>query len=77
MPQPGLWVLLDAPAEVLQARKQEVSFSETMRQRQEYMTFIRKQRKHVIVDVTQPLDKVIADVEYAISGALSQGGNRG
>jgi thymidylate kinase len=77
MPQPGLWVLLDAPAEVLRARKQEVSFSETMRQRQEYMTFVRKQRKHVIVDASKPLDKVITDVEHVISRALSQGGNRG
>jgi thymidylate kinase len=77
MPQPGLWVLLDAPAEVLQARKQEVSFNETVRQRQEYMTFVRTQRKHVIMDASQPLDKVIADAECAINRALNQGGNRG
>ena len=71
MPQPGLWVLLDAPAEVLQARKQEVSFNETVRQRQEYMNFVCKQRKHVIVDASKPLDKVITYVEHAISSALS------
>ena len=62
MPRPGLWVLLDAPAESLQARKQEVPAEETARQRQAYLSLVRKQRKYVIVDASQPLGKVIADV---------------
>jgi thymidylate kinase len=66
MPQPKLWVLLDAPAEVLQARKWEVSPEETERQRSAYLAFVREQRNAVIVDGSQPLDKVIADAEYAI-----------
>jgi len=36
MPEPGLWALLDAPADVLQARKQEVARKESERQRQAY-----------------------------------------
>lgn len=68
MPQPQLWVLLDAPAEVLQARKQEVSPAESARQRQAYLAFIRKQRQYAIVDASQSLDRVIADVEQAITG---------
>jgi thymidylate kinase len=66
MPQPELWILLDAPAEVLQARKQEVTFAETVRQRQAYSDFVRKQPKYVIVDASQSLDRVIADAQKAI-----------
>jgi thymidylate kinase len=78
MPRPNLWVLLDAPAEVLQARKQEVSPEETARQRQAYLVFVRKQRKHVIVDASQSLDRVIADVEDAITGVMTEDeGKRG
>ena len=77
IPMPGLWVLLDAPAQVLQARKQEVPLKETARQRQAYLDFVRKQRNYVIINASQSLDKVIADVESAISGTMSKGkGNR-
>lgn len=72
MPQPDLWVLLDAPAEILQARKQEVAPQETARQRQAYLAFIGKQRRHRIVDASRSLDKVIADAERAIREAMSE-----
>jgi thymidylate kinase len=70
MPQPALWVLLDAPAEVLQSRKQEVPPEETARQRKAYLDFVCKQHEHRIVDTSQSLKKVIADVEQAISGLV-------
>jgi hypothetical protein len=73
MPRPKLWILLDAPAEVLQARKQEVPAEETAKQCHAYRAFVRKQRKHMIVDASQSLDKVIADTEQAIHGALIEG----
>jgi thymidylate kinase len=66
MPRPKLWVLLNAPPAVLQARKQEVAPEETARQCEAYLSFIRKQRNHAVIDATQPLDKVIADVEQAV-----------
>lgn len=71
MPQPRLWVLLDAPVEVLQARKQEVTRQESARQRQAYLAFVRQQPRHAIVDASQPLDKVIADVEQAVTAINS------
>jgi thymidylate kinase len=78
MPQPKLWILLDAPADVLQARKQEVTAEETVRQCDAYRAFVRKQRQYVIVDASQPLDKVIADAAHAIKVALIEdAGNRG
>jgi thymidylate kinase len=65
-PQPMLWVLLDAPAEILQARKREVSIEETIRQRNKYLLFVNKQSQHAIVDASQPLDRVIEAVESAV-----------
>jgi thymidylate kinase len=78
MPQPTLWILLDAPAEVLQARKQEVPPEETARQRDAYLAFVRQQRDYVIVDASRSLDRVIADVEHAITEAVIESeGKRG
>jgi thymidylate kinase len=78
MPRPRLWVLLDAPTEILQARKQEVQAEESARQRQAYLSLVRKQRNYVIVDASQPLGKVITDVEHAITTAVIESeGNRG
>lgn len=78
MPQPDLWVLLDAPPDILQARKHEVPPEETSRQRDAYVVFVRKQNNHLIVDASQSLDRVIADVAHAIAGAPIEGiGNRG
>jgi thymidylate kinase len=70
MPQPRLWVLLDAPAEILQARKQEVTPDESARQRQAYLSLVRKQQNYVIVDASQPLGQVITDVEHAITAVM-------
>jgi len=72
MPQPALWILLDAPAHVLQGRKQEVAPEETERQRNAYLAFVGEERKHKIVDASQPLEVVIADVDFAIERAVMQ-----
>jgi len=72
MPHPRLWILLDAPAEVLQARKQEVRPEETARQCQAYREFIRTRRHYSIVDASQPLDKVIADAQQAITAVVAE-----
>jgi hypothetical protein len=78
MPQPKLWILLNAPAEVLQARKQEVTPEETARQCNAYLAFFHKLPEHRIVDASQRLDKVIADAARAIEQALIEdAGHRG
>ncbi len=66
MPRPALWILLDAPPEVLQSRKQEVAAEETARQRLAYRAFIRTRARHVIVDASRPLDEVISQAENAV-----------
>ncbi len=77
MPQPRLWILLDAPAHVLQARKQEVAPEETARQCRAYRDFLLKLPHHVVVDAAQPLDKVIAEAERAITRVvLAEAGDR-
>jgi len=43
---------------------------ESARQRQAYLAFIRTRSKHVIVDASQSLNKVIADVEQAITETI-------
>lgn len=61
IPQPDLFILLDAPAEVLQSRKQEVAYAETIRQREAYLQFVRSQKNGVVIDASQPLASVIRD----------------
>ena len=70
MPRPILWLVLDAPAEVLQKRKQEVTPEESERQRRAYLDFVQKQRNHGVIDASQALNNVVADTEKAVAGAL-------
>jgi thymidylate kinase len=66
IPKPDIWILLDAPPEVLQARKQEVPFEETARQRKEYLKLVKDLKSAFVVDATQGLDDVVADVNKII-----------
>ena len=66
IPKPDLWILLDAPAEVLQARKQEVSFEETARQRKAYLELVNNLPNAIVVNSAQPLDDVVLDVAKAV-----------
>ena len=64
--RPHLIILLDAPAKVLLARKQEVSHGEIVRQRAAYLATIRGLPNGHVVDASQPLEEVLADVEGII-----------
>jgi thymidylate kinase len=66
IPKPDLVILLDAPPEVLQARKQEVPFEETTRQREAYLSLVRTMRNGHIVDVDRPLQEVVDEVNDLI-----------
>lgn len=72
MPQPRLWVLLDAPPEVLRLRKQEVAVDEMARQREAYLAFVNIRRHYAIVDATQSLERVEAEVRQAIAFAIGK-----
>lgn len=66
IPRPDLVILLDAPAETLWSRKQEVPFEEVVRQRAAYLDVARNLSSAVIVNAAQPLPAVIHDVDRAI-----------
>jgi len=65
IPKPDLFIILDAPAEVIYKRKQEVSFEEILRQREAYIEFSKSQANSVILNTDTSLEKT---VEMACSG---------
>ena len=65
-PRPDLVLLLDAPAETLQARKQEVPFAETARQRALYREFVRGLHNGHIVDAGGSREHVAAQAASII-----------
>jgi thymidylate kinase len=65
-PRPDLIIFLDAPAEVLFARKGEGSIELLELRRQEYLELQDKVRRFVTINAEQPLAQVTADVMAAI-----------
>jgi thymidylate kinase len=59
--KPDLVLLLDAPAEVLQQRKQEVPLAETQRQREAYLSLMQRFPNAKVVNAAEPVDKVASD----------------
>lgn len=72
LPRPHLYVLLDAPAEIVQRRKQEVSLRESQRQRLAYLEMFRAMPCTLMVDASYPADEVAGQVSNAISAFLVQ-----
>jgi thymidylate kinase len=65
-PRPNLVLMLNAPAEVLQARKQEVPFDETSRQLTLYRNFVRPMTNGHLVDATRSPRCVAAEAAWII-----------
>jgi thymidylate kinase len=72
MPQPDLFILMDAPAETLQSRKQEVTLAESEKQRQAYLEWARQKSACKIVDSSQSLEQAIAEVNDIILSRLAE-----
>jgi len=66
MPRPHLVILLDAPPEVLQSRKQEVAFEDSVRAREAYLRVVEALPNGRVVDGSKPLDEVVSEVEDII-----------
>jgi thymidylate kinase len=71
LPKPELWLLLDAPAEVLQSRKQEVTFDETVRQRDAYLQLFARLDNAHILDASQPLECVVDQANRVVLNYLA------
>lgn len=72
VPRPDLWVVLDAPVEVLQARKAEVSAEESARQREAYLALARTLDEAVVIDAARPLGEVATEVAQAMLDFLAR-----
>jgi len=72
LPRPDLWVVLDAPAEVVVARKGEVPLAEAARQREAYRSVTQRFSDVALVDASQPLETVVRDVESHILDRLEK-----
>jgi len=53
IPQPDLWIVLDCPTEIIQARKAEVSPEETERQRKAYISRSKELNNCILVDTNR------------------------
>ncbi len=62
MPKPDAIILLNAPPEVLQARKQELTLDETRRQCREYLALVRQQKNGHVIDAAQSRERVMHHV---------------
>jgi thymidylate kinase len=69
-PRPDLVICLDAPAEVLFARKSEGSVEILARRRQELLRLRSVVPDFTVVDATQPVEQVIAQTAEAIRAYL-------
>jgi len=65
-PKPDFVIFLDAPSEVLFARKREGSIDALERRRQEYVQLRKMVKESATVDVSQPLDEVTREVSELI-----------
>ncbi len=65
-PRPDLVIMLDAPAEVLHARKPEATVAWLERRRQQYLELAPLVPQFVVVDVDRPLDAAVSEVVTAI-----------
>lgn len=62
IPKPDLIFILDAPAEILYKRKQELTIEELKRQRNEYKKVANKMKNAIIIDASQSIEVVVGEI---------------
>lgn len=67
-PEPDLWILLDASAEQVQQRKQEVSPAESRRQREAYLQHFQLMPGAFLINADRSLEEVTREAAAIISG---------
>lgn len=69
-PDPDLVIVLDAPPDVLHARKGEGTLAELTSRRAEYLSYARTVPRAVVVDASRPLEHVMRVVVGSITASL-------
>lgn len=69
VPAPDLFVVLDVPPDVLQARKSEVPPAQSAAARAAYLALAGTLSRARVVDGARPLDRVVADVAALVRNA--------
>ena len=72
LPAPDLVLVLDAPAEVVQSRKQEVPFEETARQRGDYRALAASLANGHVLDAAQPSPDVCRSMTRLVVNLMSE-----
>jgi thymidylate kinase len=72
IPKPDMFLVLDAPADVIHSRKQEVSFAETERQREAYLTFAKNNPNCVVLNTNQDIDATLKEACSAVHEFMEQ-----
>ena len=72
IPRPDLILILDAPAEVVLSRKQEVAPEEVQRQEHLYREYQNRLANRQIIDATAPIEQVTAESSRVILGCLAR-----
>lgn len=62
LPKPDIVIVLDAPTDIMQARKQELTYEETSRQRVAYTSLVKGLSNGVILDASKPARQVARDL---------------
>jgi thymidylate kinase len=66
IPKPDLFLVLDAPARIIQSRKQEVPFSETERQRNAYSNFTHWGSQHIVLNTDRSIEETASEINDAV-----------
>jgi thymidylate kinase len=70
-PRPDFVVCLDAPAELLHARKQDQSVEWLQERRREYLALEGVARDFAVVDAARPVPAVVADITGMVQARLA------
>lgn len=72
IPRPQLWIVLDAPTDVIQKRKTEVTPTETERQRNAYIAFTKSKKNCLLVNTNQNIENISNEICQFICQALNE-----
>ncbi len=72
VPSPDLFIILDAPAEVLQDRKRKVAAKETERQQKACRDLADRLERRVVIEANRPLDMTVSNVAAAVLARMAE-----